>query len=118
MPETVPQEFGFLEWINRSFNITVPNNYILFSMMLGIGRPVLSLFGIFGNYRQRKEEYEADQEAVKNGYGEELIATFKRMSSDELIDINPHPLMVILYHDHPTIYQRIVAIRNKDNVKR
>lgn len=110
-PDMVPQGSVFLGWINKSFNITVPNNYLVFSMILGIGRPILSLFGIFGNYRQRKEEYEADQEAVKNGYGEELIATFKRMSSDELIDINPHPLMVILYHDHPTIYQRIVAIR-------
>ena len=111
MPDTVPQEISFFEWINRSFNVIVPNSYIIFSMLLGIGRPVFALFGIFGNYRQRKEEYEADQEAVKNGYGEELIATFKRMSSDELIDINPHPLMVILYHDHPTINQRIVAIR-------
>ncbi len=110
-PEMAPQESVFLNWINSSFNTTIPNYYIVFSLMLGIGKPLLSLLGIFSNYRQRKEEYEADREAVKNGYGEDLIATFKRMSSDELIDINPHPLMVILYHDHPTIYQRIVAIR-------
>ena len=110
-PEMAPQESVFFDWINRSFNTTVPNYYIVLSMILGIGKPLISLLGIFGNYRQRKEEYEADREAVKNGYGEDLIATFKRMSSDELIDINPHPLMVILYHDHPTIYQRIVAIR-------
>ena len=110
-PELAPQGEVFLGWINRSFNTTVPNYYIVFSIILGIGKPLISLLGIFGNYRQRKEEYEADREAVKNGYGEELIETFKRMSSDELIDINPHPLMVMLHHDHPTIYQRISAIR-------
>ncbi|MCR5106362.1 MAG: M48 family metallopeptidase [Eubacterium sp.] len=110
-----PGKFPIIEmlnnWVMRSFDITVPNYYVILFVLLSFGRPLFALFGLFTNYRQRKEEYEADQEAVKNGYGEELIETFKRMSSDELIDINPHPLFVALYHDHPTIYQRIVAIR-------
>lgn len=110
-----PAKFPFIDifdnWVMRSFDISVPNYYIILFIVLSFGKPLFALIGLFNNYRQRKEEFEADQEAVSNGYGEELITTFKRLSSDELIDINPHPLIVALYHDHPTIYQRIVAIR-------
>lgn len=108
------QNDSFDKWIYRSFNITVPNYYIVIALSLAFAKPVLALFNMYKNYNIRKEEYEADLEAVKNGYGEDLIKTFKDMSNDELIDINPHPLIAILYHDHPTIYQRIVAIRNAE----
>lgn len=101
----------FENWIIKSFNLTVYNYYLNLALLTGLFKPLYFLLPLVENYRQRQEEYEADQEAVKNGYGEDLINTFKEMSSDELIDINPHPIMVFLYYDHPTIYQRIVAIR-------
>ena len=50
-------------------------------------------------------------EAVKNRYGEELIATFKKLSSDELINIYPHPIIEFIENDHPGMYNRIVAIK-------
>ena len=49
--------------------------------------------------------------AVKNGYGEELIATFKRLSSDELVNVYPHPAVEFLEYNHPGMYQRIRAVR-------
>lgn len=74
--------------------------------------PVGFLWGIFSNYRSRIEEYEADREAVKNGYGEELIGTFKRLSNDELVDVNPHPVIEFLEYDHPGMNNRIKAIHS------
>ena len=94
-------------WIRASFDITVNNTYVWVSTVSAILTPILKAFGIFDNYRSRQEEYEADREAVKNGYGEAMIATFKRVSSDELINVNPHPLIEFLEYDHPGMAARI-----------
>ena len=41
-----------------------------------------------------------------------LIETFKKMGSDELIDVNPAPILEFLEDDHPSIVSRIRTIRN------
>ena len=81
--------------------------------------PFMFLFDVYHNAIIRSQEYEADKEAVKNGYGEALIATFKKMSSDELINVNPASIIEFLEYDHPGMYHRIKAImeanQKKDN---
>lgn len=99
------------QWIRDSFNLTVNNYYILAIVFGDILSPIMFGTGIFSAYRSRCEEYEADREAVKNGYGEDLIRTFKTLSSDELINVNPHPFIEFTEYDHPGMYQRIKAIR-------
>lgn len=39
----------------------------------------------------------------------------KRLSSDELVNVNPHPLIEILDYDHPGMYSQIKAIRKAEN---
>ncbi len=99
------------QWIRDSFHLTVNNYYILVIVFGDILSPIMFGTGIFSAYRSRCEEYEADREAVKNGYGEDLIRTFKTLSSDELINVNPHPFIEFTEYDHPGMYQRIKAIR-------
>ena len=99
--------------INQAFGIEVCNYYLLFIYISYLLFP-LSLFNsIHGNYVSRRNEYEADGNAVKEGYGNALIATFTKMSSDELIDINPARIIEILDYDHPGMINRIKAIRKK-----
>lgn len=100
------------EWTRSSFDLTVNNYYILIIMFSDIVKPLLFLHGVFGTYKTRTEEYEADREAVANGYGEALITTFKVLSSDELVNVNPHPIIEFLEYDHPGMYRRIKAIRD------
>lgn len=102
---------GMNIWIKRSFQLTVNNYVLIFIVLSDIYTPISYLVGIFNSYRSKKEEYEADREAVKNGYGEALIKTFKTMSSDELINVNPHPFIEFTEYDHPGMYQRIKAIK-------
>lgn len=99
-------------WIRVSFNITVNNYYLLFVVFSYIISPVAYLHNLFYMYKSRWEEYEADRESVKNGYGEALITTFKTLSSDELVNVYPHPFIEFTEYDHPGMYQRIKAIRN------
>ncbi|MBR1708338.1 MAG: M48 family metallopeptidase [Clostridia bacterium] len=104
--------FALAAWIRNSFG-TAQNNYTMIMNTIGmLLTPVGFLWGIFSNYRSRIEEYEADREAVKNGYGEELIGTFKRLSNDELVDVNPHPVIEFLEYDHPGMNNRIKAIHS------
>lgn len=101
-------------WVRESFNVTANNYYIITGVYLCFFTPITRGIGIYNNYRSRSEEYEADREAVKNGYGEALIGTFKRLSSDELVNVNPHPVIEFLEYNHPGMYQRIKAIREAE----
>ena len=96
--------------LEASFGLTVCNAVLSFTAVSWIGTPLLFLLRIYRNYVSRTEEYEADRNAVKEGYGEELIQTFKTLSSDELVDVNPPQLIETLEFDHPGMYHRITAI--------
>lgn len=101
-------------WIRESFNISSNNYYVLFIVFSDILGPLFYLFQLFGSYRSKWEEYEADREAVKNGYGEALIKTFKSLSSDELVNVYPHPFIEFAEYSHPGMYQRIKAIHEAE----
>ena len=101
-------------WIRTSFDVTVNNYYVWVLTLSAVLVPVSKIISVADNYRSRQEEYEADREAVKNGYGEAMIATFKRLSSDELVNVNPHPWIEFLEYDHPGMAQRIRAIRKAE----
>lgn len=107
------------KWIRISFNI-VGNNYYLFALVYGsIYNPISFLIDLLAAYSSRRNEYSADLEAVNNGYGEALIKTFKTLSSDELVNVYPHPLIEFIEYDHPGMYQRIKAIHKaEENLKK
>lgn len=104
-------------WIRESFGISYNNYYLMFLVYSYIVTPVTFLINIFEAYRSRWEEYEADREAVHNGYGQALIQTFKALSSDELVNVNPHPFIEFTEYDHPGMYQRIKAIKECDKAR-
>ena len=102
--------FWINQWIRDSFQLTQNNYYVLLSVYAGFMAPITFVSKRFSNYKSRRNEYEADMEAVKNGLGEELITTFSKITSDELIDLNPHPVLEWLDFDHPGMYRRISYI--------
>lgn len=101
------------DWIRQSFGLTHNNYYLIYVVYGYIIGPIVFGVSIFETCRSRREEYEADEEAVKNGYGEALIKTFKNLSSDELVNVNPHPFIEFIEYDHPGMYRRIKAIKDK-----
>lgn len=90
------------------------SSYYLYFMLIGLVLEPISFIGsLYNNYVTRKEEYEADQNAVKEGYGEDLIQLFKDLSRDELVDVNPSPIIEFIEYDHPGMYQRILGLQGK-----
>jgi len=68
------------------------------------------LFGLLVNYFSRRAEYRADAQAVKEGYGVQLISALKKLARQNYADLAPSPLLVKLEYSHPTLSQRIEAI--------
>ena len=73
------------------------------------------LFGLLINARSRRAEYRADAQAVKEGYGQELISALKKLARQNYADLAPSPLLVKLEYSHPTLSQRIDAIEKAAN---
>ena len=74
---------------------------------------VSPLFGLIANYFSRRAEYRADAQAVKEGYGDALITGLKKLAQKNFAELAPSPLLVALEDSHPTISQRIDAIRRE-----
>ena len=93
--------FGF-ETVNYGFAII---------LMMSVEFALISpLFSLLINAFSRKAEYRADAQAVKEGYGNELISALKKLARQNLSDLAPSPLIVKLEYSHPTLSQRIAAI--------
>ena len=99
-------------YAERVFGLSVINPVLTSSIVLWLATPLMFPFSVFSNYVSRCEEYEADRNAVHEGYGEPLIRTFKEISTDELVDVNPADIIEFLEYDHPGMYHRICAIRS------
>jgi STE24 endopeptidase len=74
--------------------------------------PVMRFLSIFTHLLSRKHEFEADEYAVETyGKPDELISALKKLSIDNMSNLTPHPLKVMLDYTHPPILQRIKALR-------
>lgn len=97
--------------ICRQFGFEDVNYFFAFSVLTMISWPASRVFDLISNKISRTFEYQADAFAAKEGYGESLIGALKQLSKDALTNLNPHPFVVMLEHSHPTLSQRIDAVR-------
>jgi STE24 endopeptidase len=75
--------------------------------------PIEIILSLFFNIISRKNEYAADRfAALTTKAPENMIAALKKLSKDNLSNLVPHPFYVFLNYSHPTVLQRIEAIRN------
>lgn len=99
-------DFGFPD-VNFAFAIVALSGILL--------TPVMTLLEIPSAILSRRYEYRADRMAVELGYGEAMVSVLKKLSRDNFAELNPHPVIVALEHSHPTVGQRIDAIRKAGN---
>ena len=85
---------------------------IAFSLLLS---PIDILLNPASNAISRRNEYHADAFAAQHGHGETLISGLKKLASHGLSNLTPHPLVVWFSYSHPTLAQRIRAIRHGNN---
>ncbi|MGD8747112.1 MAG: M48 family metallopeptidase [Balneolaceae bacterium] len=82
---------------------------IFFGMLYA---PIDMIVSLFMQILSRRYEFEADAFASLTYEKEPMIAALKKLSKDNLSNLTPHPFYVFLNYSHPTVLQRIKAIRN------
>jgi STE24 endopeptidase len=75
--------------------------------------PVSFGLGLIFNVFSRKNEYQADKFAADNYDADALIEGLKKLSVKSLSNLRPHPLYVFFNYSHPTLLQRIAALKIK-----
>lgn len=61
----------------------------------------------------RRNEYQADQWAVETTANKQhLISGLKKLSSENLANLSPHPLFVLLNYSHPPLLNRLESINS------
>jgi STE24 endopeptidase len=73
--------------------------------------PLSSIIGIGMNIFSRKNEYEADAFAARNYSAEPLTTALKKLSVNNLSNLRPHPAYVFVHYSHPTLLQRLKALK-------
>lgn len=106
--EAIYPQFGF-DGLNYGFG--------LFLVMIIEMPIILPVFSLLRGYTSRKAEYRADAQAVKEGYGEDLISALKKLSKDNLADLAPSKIEVALTYSHPPLSARIEAIQKRVEVR-
>lgn len=73
--------------------------------------PVSMLTGLLANALSRHNEYQADRFAARHLGSAPLISGLKKLSSLNLSNLTPHPWYVTFHYSHPTLLQRIRAMK-------
>lgn len=92
--------------LESSFHLSL----IAFSFLFS---PLSIIIGIGMNIFSRKNEYEADKYAMETYNGESLKNALKKLSSDSLTNLYPHPLYVFVHYSHPPLLKRLEALDRK-----
>ncbi len=79
--------------------------------------PISVITGLFMNIFSRKNEYQADNFAKKQGFANELITALKKLSVNNLSNLTPHKLNVFFNYSHPPLLKRIENLYNKNHSK-
>jgi STE24 endopeptidase len=84
---------------------------VFFSLLYA---PLDGLTGLILQALSRAHEYEADRFAVQTSQkGGDLITALKKLTVDNLSNLQPHPFYVLLNYSHPPVLERIGAIERE-----
>ncbi|MBE33230.1 peptidase M48 [bacterium] len=90
-------------------SVSIYSSLIFFGFLF---QPIEAVIGVLSNYLSRKHEFEADAFAVRTtALPDAMIGGLKRLSVDNLSNLEPSYLKVWVDYTHPPVLQRINAIR-------
>jgi STE24 endopeptidase len=103
--------------LSKAFSMTEPTVYSSLVFFGFLYTPINLLISIFFNFLSRRNEFEADNYAVRTtGSPELLITSLKKLSQANLSNLTPHPVMVFLHHSHPPVLSRIDEMRQFNKI--
>ncbi len=105
-----------LNWplLYRTFGFSEPVPYVGLLLIGALFSPLGYFLQPLGAAFSRKMEREADDYALGLiPSGESLAQAFKRLASDNLANLLPHPLYAWFYYSHPPLVERILRLKKE-----
>lgn len=97
--------------LSQALGVTQPSFHIGIIAFGILYNPISLVIGLAMNVLSRKNEYQADKFVKENLEPEPLISALKKLSVNNLSNLTPHPTYVFFHYSHPTLLQRIRALR-------
>ena len=97
--------------LSEALSVSKPSFHIGLIAFGILYAPISSITGLLMNYLSRKFEYQADNFAKENFSESALISALKKLSKNSLSNLTPHKWYVNYHYSHPTLLQRILALK-------
>jgi STE24 endopeptidase len=90
-------------------NLSIYASLLFFSILY---TPISMIMGFIFSFISRKNEFAADKYSAKtSNMPDKLISGLKKMSKENLSNLTPHWLNVMLNYSHPPVLERIKALK-------
>jgi len=97
----------------NAFGIDLPSSYALLVLLSVAFEPIMFFLSPLTSIFSRKNEYEADRFAVDSvGNSSDLEFALAKLSTESLSNLNPHPWFSFFHYSHPTLVERIKAMKD------
>ncbi len=97
-----------------AFGVRQPSIYVGLALFLVLYGPLSRVLGIVRGAQSRRHEFAADRFAAEvTGLPHALGEALKKLSRNNLGNLSPHRLHVVLYHSHPPVLERVRALEGK-----
>ncbi len=98
----------------EAFGVSRHSIYAGLALFLVLYGPLSRVLGILRGAQSRKHEFAADRFAAEaTGLPRALGEALKKLSRNNLGNLAPHRLHVVLYHSHPPVLERVRALEGK-----
>lgn len=97
--------------LSQALGVTIPSFHVGLVAFGLLYSPISTVTGIVMSSLSRKFEYQADAYARDTYEGEPLINALKKLTKTSLSNLTPHPMYVFFNYSHPTLFQRIMAMK-------
>lgn len=97
--------------LSEALGVDQPVFYIGLLAFALLYSPISTITGLLMNIYSRKNEYEADNFAASNYSSGHLVTALKKLTSNNLSNLTPHPIFVFVNYSHPPLLQRIKNLK-------
>ena len=98
--------------LSEALGVAIPSFHIGLIAFGLLYSPISTLTSIIMNLLSRRFEYQADYYAKSTYKKEPLISGLKTLSKTSLSNLTPHPAYVWFHYSHPSLQQRIAAMKS------
>jgi STE24 endopeptidase len=108
----VLSRLAFMPELSQALGASVPGIHLSLIAFAVLFSPLSQITGLGMNLLSRKNEYEADAYARETYAAQPLESALIKLHVETLSNLEPHPADVFLHYSHPTMLQRIAALRS------